>query len=420
VTITVTDLGTLPGGVLSFAYDINNQGVIVGQGTDPTRYELPIVWRNLVPTSLPTLGGQSGRAYALNDVGDMVGTTWDPSGFNTATLWRGGGPPTSLGALPIAASPRSHGMAINRWGDIVGASNELVAPTTGVLSLVRWPAGGAMTNLGPIADYLLAAYFPKPQGMNDSGVVVGTRGGTGAPVLVYPPRAFSWRSGVFTDLISLGGSLAGTAANAINNAGVIAGSSRTGVGTTGYLHAVIWKQGQPTDLGVLPGGGNESVAYAIADNGDVAGYSIAANYQPHAVLWRGGQIIDLGVSPGGLSSHAWGINENGQVVGEGVINTTTFDTHALLWTIQSGGVNQPPVANFTWSCTAARACSFDGTSSTDDHGIVGWAWTVNGKVVATTPVFSRQFPGSRTFNLTLKVTDGGGLSSSLTRTIVVQ
>jgi PKD repeat protein len=85
-----------------------------------------------------------------------------------------------------------------------------------------------------------------------------------------------------------------------------------------------------------------------------------------------------------------------------------------------GGVtNQPPVAAFTYSCTNL-VCNFDGTSSTDDVGIVSWLWTApNGSTIATTPTFSHTFPAATTVNLTLKVTDGGGLSNSITKQVVV-
>lgn len=81
--------------------------------------------------------------------------------------------------------------------------------------------------------------------------------------------------------------------------------------------------------------------------------------------------------------------------------------------------NQPPVAAFTDSCNGLT-CAFDGQGSTDDVGITAWKWTNgNGTVLATTPTFSRTFRRATTFDLTLTVTDGGGLSNSITRTIVV-
>jgi hypothetical protein len=84
-----------------------------------------------------------------------------------------------------------------------------------------------------------------------------------------------------------------------------------------------------------------------------------------------------------------------------------------------GGTNQPPVASYTWSCTAAHACSFNGTGSTDDVGIVSYSWKrlSNGNILSTAASFNKTFGQSTTFDLQLTVTDGGGLSNSVTQTI---
>ena len=81
--------------------------------------------------------------------------------------------------------------------------------------------------------------------------------------------------------------------------------------------------------------------------------------------------------------------------------------------------NQPPVASFTSSCDAARLCTFDGTSSTDDVGVVNYEWLLNGVVRATGAVVTKQYYGATTLQLTLRVTDGGGLQHSTTQTVTV-
>ncbi len=90
-------------------------------------------------------------------------------------------------------------------------------------------------------------------------------------------------------------------------------------------------------------------------------------------------------------------------------------------TVTGGGSNQPPVASFTWSCTAAHACTFNGTASRDPDGsITAYAWKMaNGTTVSTAASFSRTFPSARTFALTLTVTDNGGATNSTTQTITV-
>jgi hypothetical protein len=87
--------------------------------------------------------------------------------------------------------------------------------------------------------------------------------------------------------------------------------------------------------------------------------------------------------------------------------------------IGGGGTNQPPTANFTFSCTA-RTCTFDGTSSTDDHGIVSYSWTrKTGPPIGNTAVTTFTFADGGSKAITLTVTDAGGLSNSITKTLVL-
>ena len=81
--------------------------------------------------------------------------------------------------------------------------------------------------------------------------------------------------------------------------------------------------------------------------------------------------------------------------------------------------DQPPVADFTWSCTAARACTFDGSNSSDDQGIASYEWLVGGNLRGTGAVIQHAFGGSLTFPLTLRVTDTIGQTNSQTQSITV-
>jgi hypothetical protein len=87
------------------------------------------------------------------------------------------------------------------------------------------------------------------------------------------------------------------------------------------VHAVVWKQGKITDLGVL-GNGYESTAFSVNNRGEVAGLAsdlvpdshsfFGVGAQEHAVIWRNGSIQDLGTL-GGTDAIALYINELGQV-----------------------------------------------------------------------------------------------------------
>jgi probable HAF family extracellular repeat protein len=89
----MTDLGTL-GGLNSFAYAINNAGLVAGISniayTD-FNYQHAVVWNGTYAIDLtPTveLGGGS-RADAINSYGQVVGAVWNADYQQHATLWNG-------------------------------------------------------------------------------------------------------------------------------------------------------------------------------------------------------------------------------------------------------------------------------------------------------------------------------------------
>ncbi|CCH19197.1 HAF repeat-containing protein [Micromonospora lupini] len=125
---------------------------------------------------------------------------------------------------------------------------------------------------------------------------------TPIPALASPP---SYR---VVDLGTLSGGAG--AATAMNDRGDIVGWSTV---ASGARHAVRWRNGVLTDLGVLPGD-TDSAAVDVNEFGDVAITSYGSDYLTRAVLWRDGRLIDLGTL-GGENSEAIGVNDRGQVLG---------------------------------------------------------------------------------------------------------
>lgn len=146
----------------------------------------------------------------------------------------------------------------------------------------------------------------------------------------------------------------------------------------------------------------------------LSGTSMAS---PHvagvAALYLQGQPT---ATPSAVATALIGAASTGRVTdaGSGSPNRLLFSTFS------APPVNNAPVANFTWSCPSLT-CTFDASASTDDGTIVAYEWDLNkypgptgtGKtIVATYP-----HDGPRT--ITLKVTDNGGKSTSITKSIVV-
>jgi uncharacterized membrane protein len=126
------------------------------------------------------------------------------------------------------------------------------------------------------------------------------------------------------------GVLSGTQSigTAINLSGQVAGISVSG----GFYNGFLWTStGGMTDLPPL----NKDVfsyAYALnnASSPQVVGYSTPAEPVFHAVLWQKGKATNLTdqVPKGWTLEYAYGINDNGCIVGEG----GTTARHAFLMT----------------------------------------------------------------------------------------
>lgn len=89
------------------------------------------------------------------------------------------------------------------------------------------------------------------------------------------------------------------------------------------------------------------------------------------------------------------------------------------------GPNAAPVANFTpTTCTVNVACNFTDASTDDNNDITAWEWTFDDLASGTdntsnvkNPVHT--FAAARTYNVSLKVTDGGGESNTKTNPVIV-
>ena len=171
---------------------------------------------------------------------------------------------------------------------------------------------------------------PEPSGPCFNQVV----NGAGDCYLSY---GFKWQDGIAKKLGALPG-LNSSFPIWVSDNGLVAGISENGIDPlTGSFafEAVLWrKDGSIFDLGTL--GGNDSIAFAVNNRGQVAGgalntipdpYAASVFFVPgvtqvHAFRWTTSQgMQDLGTL-GGTDSFAFLINERGQIAGMSFTNTT--------------------------------------------------------------------------------------------------
>lgn len=84
------------------------------------------------------------------------------------------------------------------------------------------------------------------------------------------------------------------------------------------------------------------------------------------------------------------------------------------------GINTPPVAAFTVTCDGIE-CTFNATSSHDPDGvIVSYSWDFgDGSPPASGAVVTHTFPGQGSYDITLTVTDDGGLTDDDNKIVTV-
>lgn len=323
MSVIPTMIPTL-GGDISSAAAINNPGTVVGTASNAAGYPRAYSFSNGTINDLATLVGsqpnRSSKAFGINNAGQIVGwSDWSEIGsaYKHAFLYNDG----SLHDLHIWSDGDSTAYSINNIGEAAGfAPAGYGTPFACVFDDVSLE-----TNVGGLVAGGSAAFA---YGINDTDMVVGKadvgNGYVHAFLMGQPdlsvPLVQQYLPAL-QDLGTLGGH--NSEALAINNAGVVVGDADT---ATGFTHAFMYSGGAMQDLG--PPGDGDSVAQAINSSGVIVGYfadsQVVQTASQHAFVYEGGQMFDLNdllpANSGWVLLSATGINDSGQVCGNGIYN----------------------------------------------------------------------------------------------------
>jgi probable HAF family extracellular repeat protein len=255
---------------------------------------------------LGTLGGDSSAAYDINSSNQVVGYAKSSTGADRAFLFQDAnnnhivdsGEMHNLGSLPDYASSYAH--AINNNGVIVGR----LLTSANAQKAVRFQTTAEPTDLGMGTGS--TAYD-----VNINGDIVGAS-------FVGPSYLAAHRApnGQVTNLGALGGGFPYSEAFAINDSGTIVGYASTDTGDSAFVLPV---GGSMSAIGFAnqPHFFEYDYAWGINNSGQVVGEGFNSFAQYHAFRYDNGNFTDLGVPAGFTATQALAINNSGIIVGHG-------------------------------------------------------------------------------------------------------
>lgn len=334
---TVTDLGLIPGATSSSALSVSDNGAVVGSSSVPltnrTSTTKGWLWTPdaLNPTtgSLRTLAPLTGTGLTrslLDDVrndGMVVGVSLGDSGYSgLATYWL---PSTGYAPVDFNTLPRDL-TNVPSPDKLTFVSARLVSEPRP--AFVLDPATGQPvldpTTNEPVPDPRAGEYCVAGQGsyLNPDGTRVN--------------RVIVWRINAAGTIVGVVELIRSFGTTGLNNRAQLAGYWNTPYGYDRPFQAFLndGLTGSYQFLGTL--GGRQSYAYGINDNGTVVGQAVnlAGAYlgfiwTPYTPNGTDGAMVALGTL-GGTRSCANGINDQNQTVGNANLKGNRTQ-HACLW-----------------------------------------------------------------------------------------
>lgn len=356
------DLGTL-GGTQSLAREINARGDIVGWAYLAGESNVrAVLWRGGAALSLGTFGGPQSDARDINDDGIVVGSSFDAQSRERAFWWDG-----TLHDLGTVGGSQARAYAINNWGDIVGMA---APPSNDRFHAFYGKRGSPLYDLGTLGGKTSHAYD-----VNELGHVCGWSQVGWSPIA---SRAYLWSDGVMKDLGSAGGEYSG--AYALNDHDEVVGMTSR---ADGQYVAFRWREGRLVDLNtLLPEGSGWLLqsAYDIDDDGVIVGEGLL-NGESRAFAMRPVQATSVPEGPGAAVVRLVGARPNPVVSGAQFDVELPAPASARLEIFDLGGRRVREVAQ-GWLPAGRTSLAWDGLDATGVRPSPGAYWaslTVDGR-----------------------------------------
>ena len=323
---TLTQIGNLPGGTKSWAWDVTPDGDVVGDASTIGHTTPHAFYWDALTTTLTDLGtltgiaGDESRAYGVSfdqytaGNSDAPGTT-EKNGFIYPPPF---GPLTALGPPPVGyRDPNAQDVELLAGAGVHRAVGWALATTPGSEPhAAYWDYElGTALSLGTLTGS--PADWSRAFGVNELGEIVGfsTRS-------AQPSHAFLMRGGQMID-IDPRPDPSESFACGINRASQVAGNHYSSFTLPSTACRFDERRGgwQLTDLGTL--GGMEphySYAHDLTDGALIVGWSNTDENGRTATMWLNDQIYDLNTLVPGAELYlkeATGVNLAGQIVGYG-------------------------------------------------------------------------------------------------------
>jgi probable HAF family extracellular repeat protein len=438
----IHDLGTL-GGSRSAAVDINSSSQVIGSsqiaGNAVTHYFLWSPGTGMQDLNA-TIDPNITSVVEINDAGQIVGTYTAPNGQSHAFRYTPGAGLQDLGTL---GGTFSEPTGLNGKGDVVGRS----AIADGTVHAFLW------TEAEGLEDITAVTGIPEVRRLNDN---LQTLTGTAPPtsIVLFPPgltarliqlevtqndappiALFTWSCNGLTCTLDATGSI----------------DDKPGLTYSWDLNK--YPDGSATGMVVTvtyPHSNPRTVTLTVTDSkGQTSSSSqtIPVSDYPIAAFTYTCTGLTCSFDSGGSTNGGNPIGNRIWYFGDGQTNAFnvaapshsyaqpgTYTVKLEVWgsslqergivtrqiTVTTAAQNQPPVADFSWSCTGT-VCTLDASTSTDDVGIASYDWSL-GKFpdgTATGVSVTTDYWHTSTRTVTLTVTDTNGQTNSVTQTLTI-